>query len=607
MAVFEDPDFPADHQSIGKHKHSHANWHRLKDLRGVSDPPVLFGRIEADAVEQGELGDCWLLAAFAAVADFPGHLKSLFEPKEYAPDGKYSIRLYDISKGWQTIVIDDQIPCLPHSGGRVPCFCQVQATGIWSLLLEKAFAKFCGSYQLLEGGGSTWAFQVLTGITDQLTYDRESGSWKEWHVSVESQKKDPARWRRDGMRATKLTSRVPNPSFSREGFFGLAAYFDQCNALLSASINGDVMEKERSDGLIERHAYSLLEVQQAHGHALVKLRNPWGGTEWNGRFSDTSKEWDMYPELKKDLKLSSGDDGQFWMAWDDFVDIFDHLKVSPGSLCVPKMSRVGGKETAEGGGAKCAQCHYYMTRVWCQSKFEEGGHGQWTRLQDGDFCFMCRRANVGLHDFRPELQRIPGIDAFQRFPRLTLPEPPKQLPVCKYGPKCYRFNPDHFSQFHHPWLRLNFLAKPYLAPPEGPSGGADSEVTVPHTPEPPAPDPPEPEPAMPEPAEPEPAVPREYTDAEVHEMLNFTKMDAWDSVLSILAAKPGIVNCRPASRNWAAIHRAAATDNMAVLLEMVKVHGADPKLPTGDGMTPLDVAKKGNCLGVIEVLTALHD
>jgi hypothetical protein len=26
------------------------------------------------------------------------------------------------------------------------------------------------------------------------------------------------------------------------------------------------------------------------------------------------------------------------------------------------------------------------------------------------------------------------------------------LPVCRYGPQCYRKNPDHFTSFAHPWL-----------------------------------------------------------------------------------------------------------------------------------------------------------
>ena len=25
------------------------------------------------------------------------------------------------------------------------------------------------------------------------------------------------------------------------------------------------------------------------------------------------------------------------------------------------------------------------------------------------------------------------------------------LPICRYGPSCYRTNPEHFKEFSHPW------------------------------------------------------------------------------------------------------------------------------------------------------------
>ncbi len=50
-------------------------------------------------------------------------------------------------------------------------------------------------------------------------------------------------------------------------------------------------------GLLPRHAYSVLNVKEVHGHRLIQLRNPWGRYSWTGDWSDQSHKWT--PELRK--------------------------------------------------------------------------------------------------------------------------------------------------------------------------------------------------------------------------------------------------------------------------------------------------------------------
>ena len=46
------------------------------------------------------------------------------------------------------------------------------------ILIEKAFAKFCGSFAALDGGHELWAFEALTGDpVFALNRDRASGKW----------------------------------------------------------------------------------------------------------------------------------------------------------------------------------------------------------------------------------------------------------------------------------------------------------------------------------------------------------------------------------------------------------------------------------------------
>jgi len=60
------------------------------------------------------------------------------------------------------------------------------------------------------------------------------------------------------------------------------------------------------DQLVGNHAYALLSVHDIEHQGcpvrLVKLKNPWGRTEWNGAWSDDSQEWkDASDDLKREL------------------------------------------------------------------------------------------------------------------------------------------------------------------------------------------------------------------------------------------------------------------------------------------------------------------
>merc|ERR1712217_344856 len=74
-------------------------------------------------------------------------------------------------------------------------------------------------------------------------------------------------------------------------------------------------------GICDGHAYSVLgtvEVPYGNGfEKLIKLRNPWGDTEWKGRYSDNSSAWTE--EAAEAADLEKDDDGVFWMELSDFA------------------------------------------------------------------------------------------------------------------------------------------------------------------------------------------------------------------------------------------------------------------------------------------------
>merc|ERR1719235_23083 len=104
------------------------------------------------------------MAAISAIAKYPARIEELFKEKEISHDGKYTIKLWDIQDSeWKDITVDDKIACVVADGHPLPVFCRPNGEEIWAMLLEKAVAKFCGSYGALACGNSAWAFQVLTG------------------------------------------------------------------------------------------------------------------------------------------------------------------------------------------------------------------------------------------------------------------------------------------------------------------------------------------------------------------------------------------------------------------------------------------------------------
>jgi len=40
------------------------------------------------------------------------------------------------------------------------------------------------------------------------------------------------------------------------------------------------------DGITYGHAYTILDAVEVDGYKLVQLRNPWGYSEWKGKWSD---------------------------------------------------------------------------------------------------------------------------------------------------------------------------------------------------------------------------------------------------------------------------------------------------------------------------------
>mmetsp|Transcript_12193 Transcript_12193/g.35061 ORF Transcript_12193/g.35061 Transcript_12193/m.35061 type:complete len:359 (+) Transcript_12193:223-1299(+) len=116
-------------------------------------------KIEPRDIQQGGVGDCWLMAALACLAEHPSLLRHAFHGAGLSERGKYYIRLFDgRTRKWQSVVIDDYIPI--DKSSRCPLFAKPNGHEIWVLLVEKAFAKWCVELKT-KSNRAHWRFTPL--------------------------------------------------------------------------------------------------------------------------------------------------------------------------------------------------------------------------------------------------------------------------------------------------------------------------------------------------------------------------------------------------------------------------------------------------------------
>jgi len=325
-----------DHEGkqTGREMEADTDWVRAKDLKGISGkrPQLFEGEIEPGDLCQGAVGDCWLVAAIASTAEFPDAIRRLFATAEYNPRGLYKVRIFDpIQKKFVIVMVDDRIPC--KKGTTTPRFMSPNGNELWAIILEKAYAKFCGSYAALDGGFVLWGWHSFTGDhVFQMSKDAEKHSWYREDMVALEDKKDK---RACGFRRTK-------EEFLDDQVWTLLKKYDKQKSLMSASIGK--MDYRKTDGpsgeqmleregLVAGHAYSVIQAREVKNgmtgptFKLLQLRNPWGTYEWKGNWSDKSTLWKKHPGIKKKVKFVDADDGAFWISFDDFKRVYTRVNV----------------------------------------------------------------------------------------------------------------------------------------------------------------------------------------------------------------------------------------------------------------------------------------
>ncbi|KAG8851780.1 hypothetical protein FRC20_001664 [Serendipita sp. 405] len=242
----------------------------------IFENPVFFkdGATSSD-IAQGGVGDCWFLAALAIVASVPGLIERICVAQDQEV-GIYGFIFFRDGM-WQDVVIDDQL-CVTTSpydeaeydkksiyhydrelydsiarrGRRILYFGRSREENeTWVSLLEKAYAKFYGSYSNISGGWTSEGIEDLTGgvshlqsVVDVLNRDR---LWTE-----------------------------------------LVEYTHEKNKTRTYACAKMGWGWTTQDNIVYNHAYSILRAVEYKEKKFLVIRNPWGQYEWTGPWSDGS-------------------------------------------------------------------------------------------------------------------------------------------------------------------------------------------------------------------------------------------------------------------------------------------------------------------------------
>jgi len=282
---FTDTKFPTNEESVGFLGQFVKSWERPPE-----DMTVYGSGFNTVDPRQGKIGDCYYVSALTVAGE--KFIKgALFFDKKYNENkiGAYIARFYFQGEPVE-VIIDDQFAKDNEGFSFVK---SEDGKKLWPMILEKAYAKLYGGYHKIVAGKVSYALSELTG-----------GLPEEKSLKAAQQNVD------------KFWEELKN--YVKEGYL-LGAGSPE-NPMGDAAVS--------DEGIVQGHAYAVLDVAEFNGEYLIKLKNPHGvgGQEWTGDWSDNSYKWNE--KAKKALKITEHkDDGEFWMSVEDFAYEFKSLYV----------------------------------------------------------------------------------------------------------------------------------------------------------------------------------------------------------------------------------------------------------------------------------------
>ena len=122
-----DPGFPPTYASVGTHTTNFSKWLRIRDIvcRGQDKEEgtwTVMSNPQPNDIEQGHLGDCWLMAALALITQRPGMLSHILLTPTVNEEGIYLVRICHNGL-WKIVLLDD---CFPSTDRKHLAFTKVR-------------------------------------------------------------------------------------------------------------------------------------------------------------------------------------------------------------------------------------------------------------------------------------------------------------------------------------------------------------------------------------------------------------------------------------------------------------------------------------------------
>ncbi|KAL9110156.1 MAG: hypothetical protein Q9227_005216 [Pyrenula ochraceoflavens] len=295
----------------------------VKRVTEIFENPQFFvNGASATDVRQGRDGDCWVMAALASLGCKDGLIDRICVKQdvdvgvygfvfnrdgEWVPtivDDKLYLAYADYTESFEEKMLWNQIDRKDSeeeyrkaylTGSRALYFAACSDENeTWLPLLEKAYAKAHGDFGAIDGGITGEAIEDFTGgVNNEVISSDILDKEKFWKDELLQVNKDFLFSASTGHLSDWLdTGRSRSDAFSVKG-------------------------------IINRHAYSVVEAREIEGKKLLKVRNPWGKSEWTGAWSDGSAEWTS--EWMTKLNHTFGNDGVFWISYKDFLQKYSSL------------------------------------------------------------------------------------------------------------------------------------------------------------------------------------------------------------------------------------------------------------------------------------------